>query len=154
MIGEVRRADETAQRVRREADTAADSEPVEHRPPAEGFGQRDGNQCRDEGESPGIEGHADAGADQKAHKLWVEMGVGAEQRDRDGGAGRDAGGDKGQRIEDKDAEEGGQRIASAYPAIIASSAIRSRILSRSLSLFSWPQAARMSRPRGVRIGEA
>jgi len=23
----------------------------------------------------------------------------------------------------------------------------------SLSLFSWPQAARMSRPRGVRIGE-
>jgi hypothetical protein len=25
---------------------------------------------------------------------------------------------------------------------------------RSLSLFSWPQAARMSRPRGVRIGEA
>ncbi len=40
------------------------------------------------------------------------------------------------------------------PAIIASSAIRSRMRRRSLSLFSWPQAARMSRPRGVRIGEA
>jgi hypothetical protein len=25
---------------------------------------------------------------------------------------------------------------------------------RSLALFSWPQAAKMSRPRGVRIGDA
>ena len=48
----------------------------------------------------------------------------------------------------------GRGLRGAYPAIMASRAMRSRIFSRSLSLFSCPQAARMSRPRGVRIGEA
>lgn len=44
---------------------------------------------------------------------------------------------------------------SPWPAIImASSARRSVFLIRSESDLSWPQAARMSRPRGVRIGEA
>ena len=51
-----------------------------------------------------------------------------------------------------------RKVASSatlpHPAIIASSAIRSRIRSLSLSLFNCPQAARISRPRGVRIGEA
>ena len=45
--------------------------------------------------------------------------------------------------------------ASPCPAIIiASSASLSVFFSRSDSDFNWPQAARMSRPRGVRIGEA
>ena len=45
--------------------------------------------------------------------------------------------------------------ASPCPAIImASSAKRSTLRIRSDSDFNWPQAARMSRPRGVRIGEA
>ena len=34
------------------------------------------------------------------------------------------------------------------------SASRSFLLSRSVSLLSWPQAAKMSRPRGVRTGLA
>ena len=34
------------------------------------------------------------------------------------------------------------------------SASRSFFVSRSVSLFSWPQAAKMSRPRGVRTGLA
>ena len=37
---------------------------------------------------------------------------------------------------------------------IARSAMRSRAESFSVALLSWPQAARMSRPRGVRTGEA
>src|SRR5829696_7050050 len=37
---------------------------------------------------------------------------------------------------------------------IARSARRSRAESFSVALLSWPQAARMSRPRGVRTGEA
>ncbi len=37
---------------------------------------------------------------------------------------------------------------------IARSARRSRADSFSVALLSWPQAARMSRPRGVRTGEA
>ena len=37
---------------------------------------------------------------------------------------------------------------------MARSAMRSRAESFSLALLSWPQAARMSRPRGVRTGEA
>ena len=37
---------------------------------------------------------------------------------------------------------------------MARSARRSRADSFSLALFSWPQAARISRPRGVRTGEA
>ena len=36
----------------------------------------------------------------------------------------------------------------------AASLRRALALSFSLSDFSWPQAARMSRPRGVRMGEA
>ena len=37
---------------------------------------------------------------------------------------------------------------------MARNARRSRADSFSVSLLSWPQAARMSRPRGVRTGEA
>ena len=37
---------------------------------------------------------------------------------------------------------------------MARSAMRSRAESFSVALLSWPQAARMSRPRGVRTGEA
>ena len=37
---------------------------------------------------------------------------------------------------------------------IARRAMRSRTESFSVALLSWPQAARMSRPRGVRTGEA
>jgi len=37
---------------------------------------------------------------------------------------------------------------------LRSSAIASLARCFTLSLFSWPQAAMMSRPRGVRIGEA
>lgn len=37
---------------------------------------------------------------------------------------------------------------------IARSAMRSRAESFSVTLLSWPQAARISRPRGVRTGEA
>ena len=42
----------------------------------------------------------------------------------------------------------------ALHIIMASSASRSVLRMRSDSDLSWPQAARMSRPRGVRIGEA
>ena len=45
--------------------------------------------------------------------------------------------------------------SSPCPTIImASKAMRSTLRMRSDSDLSWPQAARMSRPRGVRIGEA
>ena len=44
---------------------------------------------------------------------------------------------------------GGQSVIA-----MARSAMRSRAVSFSLALLSWPQAARMSRPRGVRTGEA
>jgi hypothetical protein len=37
---------------------------------------------------------------------------------------------------------------------MARKAMRSRTDNFSVSLLSWPQAARMSRPRGVRTGEA
>lgn len=55
----------------------------------------------------------------------------------------------------------GKRVSKRYqgaahhPALAAAiAAIRSFFRSRSLADFSWPQAARMSRPRGVRTGEA
>src|SRR5262245_62328922 len=47
---------------------------------------------------------------------------------------------------------GGRRVQSVIA--MARSASRSRAVSFSLALLSWPQAARMSRPRGVRTGEA
>jgi hypothetical protein len=47
----------------------------------------------------------------------------------------------------------GRRRAQSVIAM-ARSASRSRAVSFSLALLSWPQAARMSRPRGVRTGEA
>ena len=46
------------------------------------------------------------------------------------------------------------RLPNNYSVIaIARSAMRSRAESFSVSLLSWPQAARMSRPRGVRTGD-
>ncbi len=44
--------------------------------------------------------------------------------------------------------------AGVAPASSCSSISRARADSFSVSLLSWPQAARMSRPRGVRTGEA
>ena len=47
-----------------------------------------------------------------------------------------------------------QQQASDHSVIaMARSAMRSRTDSFSVALLSWPQAARMSRPRGVRTGE-
>ena len=48
-----------------------------------------------------------------------------------------------------------RKIPSSFHSVIAMarSAMRSRAESFSVALLSWPQAARMSRPRGVRTGE-
>ena len=45
-------------------------------------------------------------------------------------------------------------LASSTPAAQSSPTNAARARSFSVSLFSWPQAARMSRPRGVRTGLA
>ena len=56
--------------------------------------------------------------------------------------------------EDNDEEAADQRHFYSSVIAIARSAMRSRADSFSVALLSWPQAARMSRPRGVRTGEA
>ena len=47
---------------------------------------------------------------------------------------------------------GAGRCRQAEAATCAAAPSRSLRFLRSLALFSWPQAAKMSRPRGVRIG--
>ena len=49
---------------------------------------------------------------------------------------------------------GALKTRGPVPIFYSSSASRARARSFSVSLFSWPQAARMSRPRGVRTGLA
>ena len=56
-----------------------------------------------------------------------------------------------QRLDGVGEQQAGAGGRAVHPA---SSASRSVFFSRSVSLFNWPQAARISRPRGVRIGEA
>ena len=59
-----------------------------------------------------------------------------------------------ERHEDEAQQQAQQRSPSHQSVIaIARSAMRSRADSFSVALLSWPQAARMSRPRGVRTGD-
>ena len=84
----------------------------------------------------------------------IEHGVptGHEQRKRHHEAGRDARESEGEQDDENARDESQARTQSVMA--MARSAIRSRADSFSLALLSWPQAARMSRPRGVRTGEA
>jgi hypothetical protein len=50
-------------------------------------------------------------------------------------------------------DEAQQQAPDHSVIAMARSAMRSRTESFSVALLSWPQAARMSRPRGVRTGE-
>src|SRR5690606_17695270 len=87
------------------------------------------------------------------------LGIELEGRD-DEKVDEQAGGQNGRNEAHHDHEESaeiGEKPAQASPCpaiIIASSARRSDFLRRSDSDLSCPQAARMSRPRGVRIGDA
>ena len=74
-----------------------------------------------------------------------------------GDADRDAAAERHeQQTHQKAADDHSQTVRVLIQSVIAMarSASRSRALSFSVALLSWPQAARMSRPRGVRTGEA
>jgi hypothetical protein len=141
---------EIQQLIEDKAERATNGEEVEDGPQSEDSGQQDrhGGEC----EGSGTDG---AGRENERDGEIVGVGAngteGADDYQRGGG---DHGQDVASRNKDQKAEHDGQGVASRQPAIMASRAMRSRIFMRSDSLLSWPQAARMSRPRGVRIGEA
>ena len=88
--------------------------------------------------------------------VLLRLGIGGEHRlervplgDGDQGAGR---GERHHRTE-RNQDEAQQQATDHSVIAMARNAMRSRAESFSLSLLSWPQAARMSRPRGVRTGE-
>ena len=58
-----------------------------------------------------------------------------------------------ERHQDEAQQQAEERIHHQSVIAIARSAMRSRAESFSVALLSWPQAARMSRPRGVRTGD-
>src|SRR5207253_6601197 len=78
--------------------------------------------------------------------------LGQQQRERHHRSRRDAGENEGEQHDENSREQGQARPQSVIA--MARNARRSRAESFSLALLSWPQAARMSRPRGVRTGEA
>jgi len=122
---------------------------------AEDFGEGDGDNRRHECR-PGDEERAED-ADDEDFERGIEQRFHRRHGADEGGGEEHLGGDEGgQRIADENGEQPADDGDEDHPSdpIIAASARRSRARSRSLSDFNWPQAARMSRPRGDRIGEA
>ena len=64
-----------------------------------------------------------------------------------------AGGGERHRRTERHQDQAQQQAPNHSVIAMARSAMRSRTESFSVALLSWPQAARMSRPRGVRTGE-
>jgi len=140
---------------RQHADQAAGQQPVDQRSEGEHLADDDGDDGGEEGEGGGAHGVA-------ADEAGEDEDIAPEDRPRrragerigEDAAGGDGGQDEAERGEEDEAEEGGQERYSASAGIMAASARRSLMRMRSDCDFSWPQAARMSRPRGVRMGEA